>query len=217
METIMILDRNRPKDFYGEGDEYLNDLFMKLQLTFQNAQESLNYSTLRLPPKKLKIMIAALVEFAEDLHNDIGIWKSYERYNNDFFGKSLPLTPESDEDGNKKSINNSRVHHFLWGIYSLLISDLILSPTHHDLFHLASDITKLLQEEIQYIPKSSGVKDFLFQRDVYGWDIKKKLIWLGKHSYLFRLCFHNYIKEKNVKKEKEIQLTDDFICQETTI
>jgi hypothetical protein len=33
------------------------------------------------------------VDFAEDLHNDIGIWRAYERYTVQFFGTPLPITP----------------------------------------------------------------------------------------------------------------------------
>ncbi|GAI51675.1 unnamed protein product, partial [marine sediment metagenome] len=39
------------------------------------------------------------------------------------------------------------------------------------------------------------------QPNDYGWDIKRKLIWLGKHSYLFRQCCHDYIENNGGKPE----------------
>ena len=45
--------------------------------------------------------------------------------------------------------------------------------------------------------------------------MKKKLIWLGTRSYLFRCNFENYLSGQN-KTKPEIPATDDFICQECT-
>jgi hypothetical protein len=35
-------------------------------------------------------------------------------------------------------------------------------------------------------PKDSGVARFLQTPNRRGWDIKRKLVWAGQHSYLFR-------------------------------
>ena len=44
--------------------------------------------------------------------------------------------------------------------------------------------------------------------------VKKKLIWLGQHSYLFRLSFGNYVHAHGGKPD--IPTIDDFVCQATT-
>lgn len=210
----MEIQLHRPKGYIGENDNRLNNIFRELKHLFQESQKYLIYSTLRLPPKKAKIFSAALVEFAEDLHNDIGIWNSYEQYNVEFFNNSLPMTPYSEYKDDKNPISRRRIHHFIWMLYSLLNHDLILSPTHKDLFLLTPIITEFLQKEFNRLSKMSSIKDFLSETDEFGWVVKKKLLWLGRHSYFFRFCFHNYVKEHG---KEDISTIDDFVCQETTV
>ncbi|MCY2986792.1 MAG: sigma 54-interacting transcriptional regulator, partial [Planctomycetota bacterium] len=45
----------------------------------------------------------------------------------------------------------------------------------------------------RFIPEDSGVAAFLGTPGVHGWDVKRKLIWLGTHSYMFRLPFARYM------------------------
>ena len=61
--------------------------------------------------------------------------------------------------------------------------------------------------------KDCGIKKFLNTSNDYAWDIKKKLIWLGTKSYMFRSFFDLYMadQESNIS---DIGHTDDFICQE---
>ncbi|MFC1981478.1 hypothetical protein ACFLVN_04455 [Chloroflexota bacterium] len=73
------------------------------------AQESLAHNTLYLPSRKLEELATVLVEFAEDIHNDIGIRNSLERYNIEFFGTPLPFV-EAKEDVGQESVNEQRVH-----------------------------------------------------------------------------------------------------------
>jgi hypothetical protein len=40
------------------------------------------------------------------------------------------------------------------------------------------------------LPRDSGVARFLAGPNEFGWDIKRKLLWLGINSYLFR--FHKW-------------------------
>ncbi len=44
--------------------------------------------------------------------------------------------------------------------------------------------------------------------------MKRKLVWLGQHSYLFRLRCENYVRDHGGKYD--IPTLDDFICQENT-
>jgi hypothetical protein len=155
-----------------------------------------------------------LVEFAEDIHNDIGLWRSLEQYNLEFFGIRLPVTLQSDQDMEQKAINTNRIHHLLWVLYPELQLQLILSPTHQDLCVLAEQISRFLTDRFAKIPPDSGVKKFLAQSNKFGWELKRKLIWLGQHSYLFRHSFQNYVEQHGSKPE--ISTIDDFVCQATT-
>ena len=65
------------------------------------------------------------------------------------------------------------------------------------------------------MPKDSGVKAFLQTANVYGWDVKRKLVWLGLHSFMFRANCNQYLDEKAGGKA-DISNIDDFVCQECT-
>jgi len=58
------------------------------------------------------------------------------------------------------------------------------------------------------------VKTFLTTPHTYGWDVKRKLVWMGQHSYLFRLPCAHYVSDHG--GTADIPTLDDFLCQETT-
>ncbi len=178
------------------------------------SKEVFDYYTFYFDDDEWKIIACILVEFAEDIHNDIGIWNSYERYNLEFYGTRLPLTLEPDQDIEPGTINPYRIFHLLWVLYHEFDSDLIISPQHQDLWELSQSVTDFLISRFTKVPHVSGVKRFLAQTNKYGWDVKKKLVWLGRNSYLFRLVCNNYIMEQGGKSD--IGVIDDFVCQETT-
>ena len=105
--------KHRPGGYIGENDRKLEDIFQGLKHLVLGTQRHLNYPTLRLPPKTIKIFCAALTEFAEDLHCGIGIWDAYEQFNQEFFHNPLPLTPCSEYMDGRNLINRSRIHHFI--------------------------------------------------------------------------------------------------------
>lgn len=199
---------------YEKREHYLPRVAKDLERLVVGAQESLAYNTLYLSDSKLEELTSVLVEFAEDIHNGIGIWKSLERYNIEFFGTPLPLTLEPDEDVGRGAINEHRIQHLLWILYSELNSELLISPTHRNLKKLASIIATFLEKRFADIPRRSSVKTFLSGSNRFGWDVKRKLIWLGTHSYLFRNGFKNYVQDHGGKPD--IPLIDDFVCQQAT-
>lgn len=79
---------------------------------------------------------------------------------------------------------------------------------------LAAAVAQFLNKRLPDLPQDSGAGHFLARPNKFGWEVKRKLIWLGQHSYLFRLNFENYVAAKNVPLS--ISLVDDFICQEAT-
>jgi hypothetical protein len=209
----MNFESHRPQGYIRKGDRYLPQLAEGLKQVLIRAQESLAHNTLYLPSRKLEELATVLVEFAEDIHNDIGIWNSLERYNIEFFGTPLPFV-EAKEDVGQEPVNEQRVQHLLWVLYSELNPQLILSPTHRDLKQLSETASGFLKSRFAKIPRGSSVKKFLSQPNKFGWDVKIKLIWLGTHSYLFRNSFRNYVEDHGGKPE--IPIIDDFVCQKTT-
>jgi hypothetical protein len=206
-------DKNRPQGFTGKGDEQWPVIIDHLEDLLYDMENHFETETLELLYEDWDELAYQLVEFAEDIHNDIGIWKSLEQYNLKFFGTALPLTPVMDED-DSHFIQANRIHHFLWIMFSVFEPDLILAPTHKDLLLLTKKVTDFLNEWFVNVPKDSGVKKFLAQSDRYGWDVKRKLIWLGRQSYLFRNHFRDYLEERG--EEDRIAVVDDFVNQENT-
>jgi len=206
----------RPPGPSGRGDKYLRDVAQVAARTLRSAQRSFEFETLRLTPEELSELSHILAEFTEDLHNDIGIWRTYENYNREWFGVCLPITGGSDQIS-ASVISADRVRHLLWVVYSVLKSELVLGPMQRDLARLAEVVSGALAARIATVPRDSGVKRFLETPNEHGWDIKKKLVWMGTRSYLFRTACRQYLadQETDVDDDK-IGPTDDFICQECT-
>ncbi|MFO7773908.1 MAG: DUF3843 family protein [Dehalococcoidia bacterium] len=210
----MSFQPHRPPGYTGKGDKSLPRLADELERVLAKTQQSLEYDTLCLPRSGLEDLAGILVEFAEDVHNNIGIWNSIERYNTEFFGTPLPFVLKPTEAMGEESINEHRVQHLLWVLYSEVTPQLLLSPTHRDLKQLAETVSDFLKRRFAKIPRGSSVKKFLSQPNRFGWDVKRKLIWLGTHSYLFRNSFRNYVEDHGGKPE--IPIIDDFVCEKTT-
>jgi hypothetical protein len=178
------------------------------------AQRSLTYDTLHLSSRQRETLASLLVEFAEDLSHDIGIWRSLEVYNRDFFGTPLPCVLQPDEAMDPDPVNPDRLQFLLWTLYAELEPGLILAPNHQDLERLALWIAEFLSARLARLRYDSAVKTFLTTPNTYGWDVKRKLVWLGQHSYLFRLPCAHYVSDHG--GTADIPTLDDFLCQETT-
>jgi hypothetical protein len=59
------------------------------------------------------------------------------------------------------------------------------------------------------------VKAFLQSPNDHGWDVKRKLVWLGTHAFMFRTMFARYMEEQP-PGGSDIPHIDDFVCQECT-
>ena len=82
---------NRPKGFTSKCDKYLPKITQDLAILLRKTQKSLKHNTLRFSDGRTRELAQVLVEFAEDVHNDIGIWKSLEQCNFELFGKSASI------------------------------------------------------------------------------------------------------------------------------
>lgn len=202
---------HRPQGYEGQGDLYLPKIAKKLRRVLAETQNAFVHDTLRLPSRALGDLAGILVDFAEDLHADVGIWAAYERYNVEFFGAALPLTAEGSGSG----LTSDRFRHLLWVLYPILLDNLTISPTHQDLHRIADAASAFLSDAFAEVPKDSGVKAFLQSSSDHGWDVKRKLIWLGTHSFMFRTMFARYMEEQP-PGSSVIAHTDDFVCQECT-
>ena len=206
---------HRPKGCQGQGDSHLSRIVQRLRRTLSETQRDFAYDTIRLDTAGIGELAGILVDFAEDLHNSTGIWAAYERYNTEFFGTALPLTSSGNGGDLGTVFHPDRFRHLLWVLYPVLFDGLVLSPTHQDLIRVAEASSNYLSDAFSAIPKDSGVKAFLDSPNELGWNVKRKLVWLGSHSFMFRTLFARYMEEQP-QRGSEIAQTDDFICQECT-
>ena len=214
MNLRQTMTQHRPEGYVGRGDKYLAPMAQDLRRHLTRAQRGLDHDTFRLPPPFLNKLAAVLIEFGEDVRNDVGIWGSFETYNTEFFGVRLPCTLAAAESPQQGGFSAARIQHLLWVLWRHFKPDLIASPDHHDLVALSDGISGRLADLFEGVPCDSGVKDFLGEGNHYGWEIKGKLLWLGTHSYLFRHFFEDYMAGE--ESERQVGRTDDFVCQECT-
>ena len=120
------------------------------------------------------------------------MWRSLEQYNLDFFGTRLPCVLQPDETMEALPVTPERVQFLLWTLYSELEPDLILAPDHQDLERLSLMITEFFTERLARLRYDSGVKAFLTTPNQYGWEVKRKLVWLGQHSYLLGFPYDDF-------------------------
>jgi len=205
----------RPKGYAGSVEPHLPKVQNAIAKALTLAQKGLSHDTLRLDRPSLEALAAMLTEFAEDLHCEIGIWRSLERSNTEFFGTPLPFRFEPGTAFPQDAISPTRLQHFLWVIYPQFIPDLLLRPDHTDLVRLAQVAAEVLQEQFADLPKHSGVKHFLQAPNKYGWEVKRKLVWLGTGSYYLRAFCQRYLGEQNAEVS-DIGVIDDFLCQQCT-
>jgi len=204
----------RPKDFVGTGDKHLFPLITELSKVISQLEKHYFSDILKFDKNQNFILSNLLIEFAEDLHNDIGLWKSIEYYNNSMFHTPLPLfVNENCKIENTFDIN--RIKFFIYTIFYEFDEEAFLSPEYIDLHTLAEGVSNFLTLKFKDVPKNSGIKLFLNQPNNYGWEFKRKLVWVGLNSYLFRYSCYRYAEEENNGK-MEVPIIDDFICQENT-
>jgi hypothetical protein len=200
--------------FTGRGDKYLGEIAQELRRVLLKTQNTFVFPSCRLPDAAWSDVAALLVEWAEDVHNDIGLWRAVETHQRRCFGTPLPLIVNASPEVEPRDFDPRRIRFFLWSLWPCLNPGRVLSPTHKDLKRLAEAASQLLAERFARVPQDSGVTRFLASPNEYGWDIKRKLLWLGINSYLFRFQFFEYLDEH--QGEPDIQTKDDFVCQHCT-
>ena len=181
-------------------------------------QSRFHYPSLYLRHAPQVLLAEVLIDFALDIHTGSGLWAALEKCNTELFGTPLPLVQPVNVPL-PSGICAERVQFLLWNLYPQIEYDHILSHRHINLLSMSEEMTKFLNGLLPSLPAVSPIKEFLDKPNDYGWEVKKKLIWLGMHSYLFRLLFDKYLEERNDDedaRESPISLIDDFICQHTT-
>jgi hypothetical protein len=209
-----IFQSARLPGFNGRGDKYLGEIAQELRRVLLKTQNTFVFPSCRLPDAAWSDVAVLLVEWAEDVHNDIGLWRTVETHQRQCFGTPLPLIVTASPEVELHGFDLRRIQFFLWSLWPCFNPERVLSPAHADLKRLAEAASRLLAERFARLPRDSGVTRFLASPNDYGWDIKRKLLWVGINSYLFRFRFFEYLDEH--QGQPDIQTKDDFVCQHCT-
>src|SRR5256886_13660227 len=154
--ATMDFRTHRPQRGVGRSERSLAKLAEDLTRFLTKAQRSLTSETLHLSGRQRETLASIFVEFAEDLSHDIGIWRSLEAYNRDFFGTPLPCVLQPDETMDAEPLNPERIQFLLWTLYAELEPGLILAPTHQDLERLARWPAERLSARLAPSPRAPG-------------------------------------------------------------
>ena len=203
-----------PEKSEGKSVVALQAIVKRCAKEFAGIQSQFQYDTLRLSTPDRAQLAEVLVDFAFDLHCNSGIWLALEKYNIKLFDTPLPLIRPQRTDL-PSGLCQERVHFLLWNFYPQIEPGRWLSPRHVDLLFAAEKITEWLIKQLPSFPEISPIKVFLIGSNDYGWEVKRKLIWLGTQSYLFRMLFEQYFAD-NFEGRHQIAVIDDFLCQQTT-
>jgi hypothetical protein len=209
---------SRPVEFLSAGDDKLMQVIEDLVNYFPEIQSEYDGDALEFNVKQIIILSKLIVEFAEDLHNDIGLWRAIEEYNTEMFSTPLPLFVKNSYEI-KEVFDKNRIKFFIYNILHVLLPKLILAPKHQDLDILSDRLSDFLKRNFKEMPKDSCVKKFLSQSNIDFREFKKKLFWVSTESYLFRNIFKIFMKNKNkdIGDIANIADIDSFLCQKNTI
>ncbi|MFH1527204.1 MAG: hypothetical protein ABIG69_11245, partial [Bacteroidota bacterium] len=120
-------ENNRPEGFNSNEDKFLVPLILGLEKLIKNTQTQYLHDIIKLDKKQRQLLSTLLIEFAEDLHNNIGLWNSVEYYNKQLFNTPLPLFVNSENEI-QQLFDVSRIKCFIHTLFFEFEPDLSLAP-----------------------------------------------------------------------------------------
>ena len=225
INALHSFEINRQPKYNDRELEVLNHFASALYKELAEVQQAYEHETLFLDKDDLLTLTHILVEFAEDLINRVGVWESLERRNKELFDTPLPYYLSPGAPMPDQPVNKIRIHYLLWNLFEKLKSGLIISPHHNDLVQLVDRVYAFFNEYPDlYKLKYSTLKSFIQSPNKEAWQVKRKLVWLGTKSYLFRLCYNDHMQDvrdydsnnPSVDYDKNMEKVDEFVCQHFT-
>jgi hypothetical protein len=176
--------------------------------------EAFVYPVCQLNAAALDELAVALIEFAEDIHGKAGLWRGLENYQREFLGTPLPFFLKPGEQV-AEPFDPRRIQYFLYILWGQLQPEYLVAPDHRDLATLAETTSQFLSASFRRLPKDSSVARFLRTPNRRGWEVKSKLVWAGRRSYLFRHQCARYHQDKEADPS-DVNTSDDFVCEHCT-
>ncbi|HPI19287.1 MAG TPA: hypothetical protein PKY56_02865 [Candidatus Kapabacteria bacterium] len=103
----------RPSEYSGEGDKYLMPLIEGLDKILPDIESTYSTDLFKIRRKRRKAFACIIIEFAEDLYNDIGLWKSIEFHNKKLFNTPIPIFIK-DESEIKELFDKNRIKFLIY-------------------------------------------------------------------------------------------------------
>jgi Protein of unknown function (DUF3843) len=207
--ATQIIQYNRPKQTQGRGDKYLTDAAEELARRMRKAAHGFAGTDCRLPDAGWSNLSPTVIEWGEDIHNDLGLWRAVEQHQQQCFGTALPLVLAPGVPDSPQGFDPRRIRFLVWNLWPEFDPGVVLSPADADLVRLSEVCAQYLEERFARLPKDSGIGRLLGQPNHFGWDVKMKLAWLGCNSYLFRWSF--FWATRAEPGEDQVLKTDEFL------
>ena len=148
--------------------------------------------TSRFTEDELNKMCCFLVCYFEDVISSIGIWRSFTKKHMDLYGKYLPFYQLNGYYPDE--INPEDIFFLIWYyLNSTFYKEKIFFPVSKNIIRLGLDIYRIFDEEYEYAPENSKLKEFIFlppqENDYYK--VRSKIEWVILDSYLFHFNRNN--------------------------
>jgi hypothetical protein len=218
MTIHQILEYSKPSGASGKASNTLLKLAAKYRdelWRYMAKIDAPGAPVLQLDRKQAGALAVAVTELAEDLHADGGLWRCLETYHVEFFGVPLPLLCRPG-DTPLATFDSRRFQFFFYSLWRHFQPDDIISPCHRGLVALADHASAYFSAAFAKLPRRSPARTFLASSNKLGWEVKRKLVWLGTRSFLFRFAHEDYLEKQEFKKDEEINATDHFLLQKCT-
>jgi hypothetical protein len=118
--------------FTGRGAKHLGDIAQDLRRVLWKTQNAFAHAACRLPDSAWSDVAVWVVEWAEDIHNDLGWWRAVEDQQRRCFGTPLPFIAALS-DVEPHGFDSRRIQYFLWNLWPCFNQEVVLPPTHPDL------------------------------------------------------------------------------------
>lgn len=204
-----IIRDSRPKQVQGRGDKYLGDAADELARHLRKCAHGFTGPNCRLADQLWGFVSPTVIEWAEDIHNGLGLWRGIEQHQQQTLRTPLPLVVAPDETVALEGFDARRIRFLLWNLWPHFAATQVLSPADPDLIRLSEFCAQFLSERFALLPKDSGSGRLMTEPVEFGWDVKRKLVWLSCHSYLLRWEFLR--RMKGASGEGEIMKADEFM------
>ncbi len=206
---------HRPPGAPAHEIRVLGEIAQRWQVDLTRAIQEVGAEAITLRADEIAELAVAMTELAEDCHADHGLWRALEKINHAAFGTPLPLIWRTGESP-LAPFDSRRFQFFLYSVWRHFKPDRIVSPAHRGFVAIARGAEAFFSAAFAALPRTSSVAAFLGSANTRGWEIKRKLVWLGTHGFLFRFAFADCLARNSPQDADTIGTTDDFLCQECT-